>query len=94
MIKISRPVDHPALPMTKTETVDWFRVVEDVCRRGHTLATISVAIDVPRTTIIGWRQGATPKHPDGERMLALWREVMIPPLPVAHVVHRVHERSR
>lgn len=56
--------------------VDWFQLLLDVQRKGYTLVNISSAIDVPRTTMLGWRDlEASPRHQDGERLIALWCNV-------------------
>jgi hypothetical protein len=52
--------------------VDWFRVITDLASAGLRLRGIADAIDVPTATLIGWKQGAEPKHIDGDRLIALW----------------------
>lgn len=53
--------------------IDWFYVLLDIQRKGYTPATIGMAIDVPRTTILGWRDlHANPRHMDGEKLITLW----------------------
>lgn len=55
------------------EAVNWFRIIVELGTQGAvTLRQISRAIDVPKTTIIGWKAGAEPRHSDGERLMALW----------------------
>ncbi|OWY35287.1 hypothetical protein [Herbaspirillum aquaticum] len=67
MIKVKVPVLAP---------IDWFQLLLDIQRRGYTLQTLAAAVDIPRTTLIGWRDlDATPRHPDGERVIALWCQV-------------------
>lgn len=59
------------------ERIDWFEVLMDLQRKGYSPATIGMAIDVPRTTINGWRDlGASPRHEDGEKLIALWCSVL------------------
>lgn len=61
---------------TAPTLIDWFWVLMDIQRMGYTAATIGMAIDVPRTTILGWRDmNAAPRHADGERLIALWCQV-------------------
>lgn len=73
--------------------IDWFDVLLDLQRKGYSPATIGMAIDVPRTTIIGWRDlEASPRHDDGERLVALWCTVMELPrheLPTKQELHRI-----
>ena len=63
--------------------VDWFRVVTELRGRGHSLETISKAIDVPKSTIHRWTDGAVPNYTDGLALMDLWRETMTsPPMTV------------
>ena len=55
--------------------VDWFRVLTDLHYRGLRSQVIADRIGVARSTILGWKQGAEPKHADGELLLALWMHV-------------------
>ena len=65
--------------MTRVEparAVDWFRVLEDVRRADFTLAEIAQFTQIPRTTLLGYRNlGAEPKHYAGVTLLKLWAQV-------------------
>ena len=65
--------------MTRVEparAVDWFRVLEDVRRADYTLAEIAQYTQIPRTTLLGYRNlGAEPKHYAGVTLLKLWAQV-------------------
>lgn len=52
--------------------VDWFRLIVDLNRAGHSTRRFADILGIPRTTIEGWKAGAEPKHADGERLIALW----------------------
>lgn len=52
--------------------VDWFRVITDLSRAGHSPNAVSDSIGVARTTLIGWKQGAEPRYTEGERLVAYW----------------------
>ena len=57
--------------------VDWFRTIVELERHGYTPGSISAAIDVSRSTILGWRNYyAEPAHDAGERLIALWCQVI------------------
>lgn len=63
--------------MQKAEArTDWFQVIIDLSWRGIVLQKISGSIGVPKSTILGWKQGAEPKHGEGEKMISLWCRVM------------------
>lgn len=55
--------------------VNWFLVIVEICRRGYSDMAIADAIGAPRSTVRGWKQGAEPRHADGERMILLWCQV-------------------
>ena len=55
--------------------VDWWRVIVDLCRNGHTHATIGAAVNVGKSTVAGWKDGSSPRHTDGEKLIALWCQV-------------------
>jgi len=58
------------------EKIDWFRIIITLCNNhGYTEKLIGIAISIPRTTVQGWKMGATPKYDDGERLLILWAQV-------------------
>lgn len=54
--------------------IDWFRVLADLSRNGLGERGVARRIRVSKTTINGWKQGAEPRHSDGERLIALWCE--------------------
>lgn len=55
--------------------VDWFAIFSGLLRRGITLALVSQQTKVPTGTLQGWKQGAEPKHADGERIIAFYLQV-------------------
>lgn len=58
---------------TATEIrIDWFQVFVDLGRLGFSAQGVAEAIRVPKSTLLGWKQGAEPKHGDGEKLIAFW----------------------
>lgn len=55
--------------------VNWFQVIIDLCRKGYSHAAISAAVDAPKSTVQGWKQGAEPRHSNGEKLIELWCQV-------------------
>lgn len=55
---------------------DWFAVICDIGRRGYPSQTIADAVGVPKSTLLGWKQGSEPKHGDGEALIGFWCRVM------------------
>lgn len=74
--------------------VDWFRVLDDLKRRGFSLYMLEVQVGIPKSTLVGYKQGSEPKHMDGERLIQFWCQVTtnersaIPTAPVALSVAR------
>lgn len=61
---------------------DWWRIVTDL-QMHMSIEAIAEHTTIPRGTLLGYKnQGAEPKHADGERLIWLWRQRMLPPLPV------------
>jgi len=67
--------------------VDWYRLITELRGRGHSLATISKAIDVPKHTINGWANGSSPNYTDGLAIIDFWAEEMANP-PVTLRINR------
>lgn len=65
---------------TPTLRTDWFRVLVDLQRLGYPNAKVAVLVDVPGTTLHGWKQGAEPPHLYGHQLLELWQEVTGKPI--------------
>lgn len=62
-----------AATSTTTETrINWFRVFSDLKVGGWSLYRIEDELDIPKSTMLGWKDGAEPKHYDGETIISLW----------------------
>ena len=57
------------------QRVDWFEVINCVVRKGYSLGSVAAHVNVPKSTLIGWKQGAEPRYSEGERLLAFWMQV-------------------
>lgn len=65
----------PAVTQQPGKRVDWFKVITQICRAGHSANAIADAICVARTTLLGWKQGAEPRYGEGERLVMFWCHV-------------------
>lgn len=64
------------MPHAATENrIDWFQVIADLGRLGVPSQMIADSVGVAKSTLLGWKQGAEPKHGDGERLIAFWCRV-------------------
>lgn len=57
---------------TYPDRIDWFRVLADLQRAGHSLKHVSSQLKIPYSTLHGWRDGAEPGYSHGEQLLAMW----------------------
>lgn len=57
--------------------IDWNRILLELSNRGYSVRMISVEIDIPRSTLDGWKNipNTEPRYRDGRRLIALWCEV-------------------
>ncbi|KFC08515.1 hypothetical protein GTGU_01432 [Trabulsiella guamensis ATCC 49490] len=51
---------------------NWRQVINDIHSSGASLLSIAESLNVAKTTLLGWREGATPNHHYGEALLELW----------------------
>ena len=78
--RLTIPAREQARPRTMAQPqaekrVDWFKVITNLSRAGYSPHTVSDAIGVARTTLIGWKQGAEPRYTEGERLVSFWCQV-------------------
>lgn len=62
------------------DRVDWFGVLLGLQRAGLPVSSVSDQLAIPRSTILGWKQGAEPKFADGEALIGLWMRITGQPL--------------
>ena len=53
---------------------DWFRMLADLREKGLRASDVAELIDVPRNTLLAWKNGTEPAHHDGDRLIELWCE--------------------
>lgn len=58
--------------VTTDGRIDWFQILTDLNRLGVPVSSVSQQTRIPKSTILGWKQGAEPKHADGELLIDLW----------------------
>ncbi|ANA34460.1 hypothetical protein LMG18090_04037 [Ralstonia mannitolilytica] len=54
--------------------IDWFRVFVQLKDEGYSLNDVSHFTDIPKSTLIGWKNGAEPKHSQGVCLLTFWAQ--------------------
>ncbi|WP_447716867.1 hypothetical protein [Pluralibacter gergoviae] len=63
------------MPVVVTVKTDWLRVVTDITNTGISLQELAGGLDVSKSAVIGWKQGAAPNHHTGEALIAVWCKV-------------------
>lgn len=58
--------------MAKRINIDWFRVICDLKKFNLSHNDIKNITDIPVGTLSGYKQGAEPRHSDGEKLVKLW----------------------
>ncbi len=76
--KAASAMGGATLTVQKTRMrTDWCRLLIDLERQGYRPNYVSCVVDVPRSTILGWKNlGVEPRHDEGERLIKLWCDVM------------------
>lgn len=54
--------------------VDWFRVLVDIQAEGYSMYAISHFTRIPKTTLLGYKQGAQPIYNTGLTLIRCWAE--------------------
>jgi hypothetical protein len=58
------------------DRIDWFAVLLMLQRAGLPASSVADQLRIPKSTILGWKQGAEPKYADGEALVGLWMRVL------------------
>lgn len=64
------------MPLVLSYRYEWFRILDDLARHGLTLSDIAYELDVSKSSIIGWKQGAEPRHSAGDALISFWCHIM------------------
>ena len=57
------------------ERIDWFRIYADLKKSKWSVCRVARETGIARTTLMYWRDGAEPKHSDGETIIEVWEKV-------------------
>nr|MBA2817026.1 hypothetical protein [Candidatus Pantoea persica] len=87
------------MPVIQSVKVDWFQVITDLTRTGCSLQQIADDIQVAKSTLLGWKQGAEPGHAAGEALIPYWRTVLARrrcelPFKIVHLKTRSEAAAR
>lgn len=61
----------PALRLS----IDWFQIITELTRQGFSSKAIADRIGVPKSTLLGWKQGSEPRYSEGQRLIEFWSEI-------------------
>jgi len=67
---------RPALKRQGAQTfrIDWFRLLQQLNEQGYSLYDIAHFTAIPKSTLIGYKQGAQPLYHTGVRLLTFWSQ--------------------
>jgi hypothetical protein len=86
------------IAVTVGRKVDWALVLADVRRAGYTIAEVAEYTQIPRTTLLGYRNlGAEPRHAAGDVLIRFWAQVTergVGDVPMTDVVPSAAEYRR
>lgn len=54
--------------------IDWFRILTQLKGEGYSLYSVAHFTEIPKSTLIGYKQGAEPRFHDGTRLLQFWAQ--------------------
>ncbi len=54
--------------------VDWFRLLVQLGAEGYSLYAVSHFTAIPKSTLIGYKQGAQPSYHNGCLLLRFWSQ--------------------
>lgn len=69
------PARTPTKVTQLDKNIDWFQVITDLGRHGYSAKAISDHLKIPKSTLLGWKQGAEPRYREGRRLVAFWCEI-------------------
>lgn len=59
--------------------IDWFRILVQLKDEGYSLYAVEHFTKIPKSTLIGYRNGSQPNYENGERLLQFWRQALAQP---------------
>lgn len=63
------------LPLVE-DRVDWFRLLTQLKDEGYSLYAVSHFTGIPKSTLIGYKQGSQPSYHQGVNLLKFWMQAV------------------
>lgn len=67
--------------------IDWFRVLVQLKDEGYSLYSVAHFTEIPKSTLIGYKQGSQPEYHNGVRLLHFWAQATGKPQEQAPTVN-------
>jgi hypothetical protein len=67
--------------------IHWFQIIVQLKNEGYSLYSVSHFTNIPKSTLIGYKQGSEPKYHDGVRLLEFWAQATSRPRAEAPTVN-------
>lgn len=55
--------------------VDWFRILVELGQHGYSLHMLAMVLDIPYSTLQGYKSGAEPRYVDGEVLAKFYTQI-------------------
>lgn len=74
-VAMPQPAPRAERRQELTKHLDWFQVISELRRHGYSAKAIADRVGVPKSTLLGWKQGAEPRYSEGRRLIEFWCEI-------------------
>ena len=75
------------------QVVHWFRLFYELKMHGYSLYDLSIAVEIPKTTLQNYKSGIEPPHSSGEMIIAFWAHVTKNSPDSVHKIDRYSHRQ-
>ena len=54
--------------------IDWFRILVELKSEGYSLYSVAHFTEIPKTSLIGYKNGSQPSYQNGVKLLRFWSQ--------------------
>lgn len=54
--------------------IHWFRIFVDLKAQGYSMYAVAHFTAIPKSTLIGFKNGSEPRFSDGQKLLRFWAQ--------------------
>lgn len=67
--------------------IDWFRILVQLKDEGYSLYSVAHFTEIPKSTLITYKQGSQPSYHHGVRLLEFWSQAVGKPVQWAPTIN-------